>query len=166
MRKLRLRIYGDEVLRKKTRYIKTFDDGLLKLIDNMFEVMYQSNGIGLAAPQVGISKKLVVVDTQEEGESMALVNPKIVWKSSDTDAMNEGCLSIPDIEGEVVRSERIKVKANDPETGEEYTFETSGLLARCIQHEIDHLDGVLFVDHLTDEDKATISRKLHEMAAA
>lgn len=166
MRKLRLHIYGDEVLRKKTKYIKTYDAKLLQLIDDMFRLMYESNGIGLAAPQVGILKKLVVIDTLEEGEKIALINPKIMARGEDMTVMKEGCLSIPGVEGEVTRPETITVTANNPETGEEYTFQTSGLLSRCIQHEVDHLEGTLFVDRLTKSDLASVSRKLQELSAA
>lgn len=159
-------IYGNEVLRKKTKFIKTFDERLRKLVEEMFETMYEANGIGLAAPQVGILKKLLVVDTGEEGEKTTLANPKILWQSEETWLMNEGCLSIPGLEGEVERPERIRVKANDPFTGDEIEFEASGLFARVILHENDHLNGVLFVDHLTSGDRAALERRLQEMAAA
>ncbi len=166
MAKLRIRTYGDDVLRKKTKYIKTFDQKLQRLIEDMFDFMYESGGIGLAAPQVGLSKKLIVIDTCEEGEKFALTNPKIVWQSDDSIIMKEGCLSIPGIEGEVTRSQKIVVKYNDPYTGEEMTMEPSDLLARVILHETDHLNGILFVDHLHASEYAQISRKLQELAAA
>ncbi len=166
MAKLRLTLYGDETLRKKTRVIKTFDKRLEKLIQDMFHTMYEENGIGLAAPQVGILKKLIVVDTQEENGRFAFVNPRIVWKSEETEIMNEGCLSIPGVEGEVVRAKSIHLKFNDPETGEEKEMAASDLLARVIQHETDHLNGILFVDHLTEKDRASQARKLEELAVA
>jgi peptide deformylase len=165
MAKLDIKIYGEEVLRKKTKYVKAFDDKLKKLVNDMFDMMYESNGIGLAAPQVGILRKLIVVDTMEPGEKMALVNPKILEMSEEKAVMKEGCLSIPDVEGEVIRSETIKVKANDLD-GNDLELDATGLLARVIQHEIDHLNGVLFVDHLNDTDKASVSRKLQELAVA
>ncbi|MEW6236787.1 MAG: peptide deformylase [Candidatus Omnitrophota bacterium] len=166
MPKLNIRIYGDDVLRRKTHYIKKFDDRLAKLVDDMFETMYESGGIGLAAPQVGLSKKLIVVDTQDEGEKIALANPKIVWKSQNCLIMKEGCLSIPGVEGEVVRPDRIKVKGNDPKTGEEIVLEASDLFARVIMHEMDHLNGVLFIDRLDDSERAAIEGQLQEFAAA
>ncbi|RJP22370.1 MAG: peptide deformylase [Candidatus Omnitrophota bacterium] len=166
MARLHIRTYGDDVLRKKTKYIKTYDRKLLQLIEDMFDFMYEAGGIGLAAPQVGISRKLIVVDTFEEGEKFALANPKIIWESDEILAMKEGCLSIPGVEGEVLRSRKIKVKYNDPETGVELTMEASDLLARVIAHETDHLNGVLFVDHLHESEFAQISRKLQELAAA
>jgi peptide deformylase len=159
-------IYGNEVLRKKTKFIKTYDQRLKKLVEVMFETMYDSSGIGLAAPQVGLLKKLIVVDTLEEGEKLALANPKILWQSEETWTMNEGCLSIPGLEGEVERSEKIRVKGNDPYTGDEVEIDAEGLFARVILHENDHLNGVLFVDHLTPAERSTLERKLQELAAA
>lgn len=163
MAKLRIRIYGDEVLRKKCRFIKSFDERLRRLVADMFETMYESNGIGLAAPQIGILRKVIVVDTMEPGEKMALVNPKIDYWSEERHAMKEGCLSIPGVEGEVVRPTRIHIKANDVD-GNEIEFEAEGLLARVIQHEVDHLNGILFIDHLTTSERETVSRKLQELA--
>lgn len=166
MSKLDIRIYGDEVLRKKTRVVKNFDKKLQKLIDDMFETMYEANGIGLAAPQVGILRRIMVVDTGEEGEKMALVNPKLIWASDDRCSMKEGCLSIPGVEGEVIRPETIRIKANDPATGEELTIEATALLARVFQHEMDHLNGVLFIDHLPLAERSKLERALQELAAA
>ncbi len=159
-------IYGNEVLRKKTKFIKTYNARLQKLVDEMFETMYHSNGIGLAGPQVGVLKKLFVVDTLEAGEKVALANPKIIWQSEDTWLMNEGCLSIPGLEGEVERPLKIRVKANDPMTGDEIELDAEGLFARVILHENDHLNGVLFIDHLNSADRASLERKLQELAAA
>lgn len=166
MAKLRVTIYGEEVLRKKTRIVKTFDKRLGKLIQDMFLTMYEENGIGLAAPQVDVLKKIIVIDTQKEGEKFAFVNPKIVWKSEETEVMNEGCLSIPGVEGDVSRAKAIRVKYNDPETGVEKELEASDLLARVIQHETDHLNGVLFIDHLSEKDLSAQARKLEELAVA
>ncbi len=166
MPKAIIRTYGDEVLRKKTKYVKKFDKKLGQLIQFMFTIMYENDGIGLAAPQIGISKKVIVVDTQEPGEKYALINPKLTWKNEEMDTVKEGCLSIPGIEAEVYRPTQIKVKANHPETGEEFEIEASGMLARVIQHEVDHLNGILFVDHLRDSERSQFNRKLQEMAAA
>jgi peptide deformylase len=161
---MQITIYGNEVLRKKTRFVKVFDKRLNKIIQDMFHSMYKFNGIGLAGPQVGLSRKIIVLDTQEEGEKFAMANPKIVWTSEEEDTMNEGCLSIPDVEGDVTRSESIRVRFNDPDNGEEKEMEASGLLARVIQHETDHLNGVMFVDHLSEKDKRDNARKLQELA--
>ena len=166
MSKLSLHIYGDEVLRKKTRFVKKFDKKLMQFIEDMFDLMYEAGGIGLAAPQVGILKKVLVVDTLEEGEQCALVNPKIIWSGGELVRMKEGCLSIPGVEAEVVRSELIRVRHDDPESGEELILEAGGLLSRVIQHEIDHLNGILFVDHLRPSQLSLINRKLQELTAA
>lgn len=165
MAKLRVVLYGDEVLRKKTRFVKTFDKRLSKLVQDMFHTMYEENGIGLAAPQVDVLKKLIIIDTQHEGEKYAMANPKIMWKSEETETMNEGCLSIPGVEGDVCRSKSIRARYNDIETGEEKELEACDLLARVIQHETDHLNGVLFIDHLSNKDLSSQTRILEELAA-
>ncbi|MBN2327761.1 MAG: peptide deformylase [Candidatus Omnitrophica bacterium] len=164
MSKLRVTIYGEEILRKKARFVKNYDKRLKKLIDDMFQTMYAENGIGLAAPQVNVQRKVIVIDTQQEGEKFALVNPKILWKSEETETMNEGCLSIPGVEGDVVRAKSIRFKYNHPDTGEEKEMEASDLLARVVQHETDHLNGVLFIDHLSEKDRVSQSRILDELA--
>lgn len=166
MPKLKIHTYGDPVLRKKARVIKTFDDKLAELVQEMFDMMYKSNGVGLAAPQVGISRRLIVVDTTEPGEKIALANPKILWKSDEQDSMDEGCLSVPGLEGEVFRAMRIRLKGNNPLTGEDVHIEASNFLARVFQHEIDHLEGVLFIDHLHESERASLNRALEEMALA
>lgn len=160
-----IRIYGDEVLRKKTRYVKTFDKKNEKLVADMFDTMYKANGIGLAAPQIGLLKKLFVIDTRDEGEKMALANVKIVSTSEETDGFTEGCLSIPGLEAEVVRPVAIRIQAQDALTGEPVERDVDGLLARVIQHENDHLNGVLFIDHLTDEQRKPLERPLLELAS-
>jgi len=165
MARLDIRIYGDEVLRKKTKFVKQFDKKLEKLVHDMFETMYEAHGIGLAAPQVGILRKVIVVDTTEPDEKFALVNPKIIWQSQEMDLMKEGCLSIPGVDGEVSRPAGIRVKAQAVD-GEEFELAASGLLARCIQHEMDHLNGILFVDHLRESERASVARALQELAVA
>lgn len=163
MSKLKLCLYGNEVLRKKTKFIKKYDNALSNLVDDMFETMYEAAGIGLAAPQIGILKKLIVIDTTEEGEKIALANPKLLWEGGDTVSMKEGCLSIPGVEADVDRPEKVKVRGDDPFTGEEIIIEAEGLYARVFQHEIDHLNGVLFIDHLTPSQRSHINRKLQEL---
>jgi len=163
---MQITIYGNEVLRKKARFVKVFDKRLNKIIQDMLYTMYKFNGIGLAGPQVGLSRKIIVLDTQEKGEKFAMANPKIIWTSEEEDTMNEGCLSIPDVEGDVTRPESIRVRFNDPDNGEEKEMEASGLLARVIQHETDHVNGIMFVDHLSEKDKRENARKLQELAVA
>ena len=135
---------GDSVLREKCMEVHKFNDNLHRLLDNMAETMYAEQGVGLAAPQVGIPKRVVVIDT--EGELIELVNPVIV-ESSGNQTGEEGCLSIPGEYEEVSRAAEVTVRGQDRD-GQEITMTGSGMLARAIQHEIDHLDGVLFVDRV------------------
>ncbi len=141
---------GDPVLRKECRPLKEMNDRTRQLIDDMFETMYEANGVGLAAPQIGILKQIVVIDVgMEEPEPLVLINPEIVEaKGESTDY--EGCLSVPGYQGQVSRAAEVKVRAFD-ENMEEFELEADGLLARCIQHETDHLHGVLYVDKVIGE---------------
>ena len=135
---------GDEVLRKKCRDVTVFDDKLWALLDDMYETMQAANGVGLAAPQVGILRRVVVMDVGDENEKIELVNPVIVsMKGKQRDL--EGCLSVPDLWGYVVRPEKVKVKAQN-RLGKEFEIEGEGLLARALCHEVDHLSGVMFID--------------------
>jgi len=141
---------GDPVLRKECRPLKEMNDRTRQLIDDMFETMYEANGVGLAAPQVGILKQIVVIDVgMDEPEPLVLINPEIVeTKGESTDY--EGCLSVPGYQGQVSRAAEVKVHALD-ENMEEFELEADGLLARCIQHETDHLHGKLYVDKVIGE---------------
>lgn len=133
---------GEEILREKASPVPKITDSILRLLDNMAETMYHANGVGLAAPQIGVSKRVVVVDA---GEGLiALINPVVVAAEGEEVAV-EGCLSIPGVEGEVKRAASVKVSGWD-RSGREVQVEGSGLLARALQHEIDHLDGILFID--------------------
>lgn len=135
---------GDEVLRKKCRDVTVFDDKLWTLLDDMYETMQEANGVGLAAPQVGILRRVVVIDVGDENGRIELVNPVVVsMKGKQRDL--EGCLSAPDIWGYVVRPEKVKVKAQN-RTGKEIEIEGEGLLARALCHEVDHLSGIMFLD--------------------
>ena len=140
---LQIREIGDPVLRSKSKKIDEVTKKTNDLIDNMFDTMYAEDGVGLAAPQVGILKRIAVVDVREENK-VILINPEIIEEEG-KGIMEEGCLSIPGETGDVIRSEWIKVRTLNRE-GEEIEFEAEGFEARAIQHEIDHLDGVLFVD--------------------
>jgi peptide deformylase len=143
---LDIRVLGDPVLRKPTRPVKEVTDELRTLIADMFETMYAAEGIGLAAPQVGRTERLAVVDV--EGKKFTLINPKIVEMSGATDKAEEGCLSIPEIYGDVERPAEVTIRAMD-ENGNEFEASAGELLGRCFQHEIDHLDGKLFIDYLS-----------------
>lgn len=144
-------VIPDEKLRQKTEPVEKIDSELQTLIDDMFETMYAAPGIGLAAPQIGVMKRLAVVDVSKRDDEqvpLALINPEITWRSEETSFYEEGCLSIPDYYEEVERPARVRVKFTDRE-GKEHEIEAEGVLATCIQHELDHLDGVLFIDHIS-----------------
>jgi peptide deformylase len=145
---LDLRVLGDPILRLDTRPVAVVTDDLRRLIDDMFATMRMARGIGLAAPQVGRSERIAVVDVGESGVGpIALVNPEIVSREGGEKG-EEGCLSIPDVFGDVDRATRVVVRALD-QAGAPITVEATDLLARCLQHEIDHLHGKLFIDHLS-----------------
>lgn len=133
---------GSEVLRDKTIEIKEITPNIVKLLDNMFDTMYAADGVGLAAPQIGVSKRVVVIDVGEG--PLELINPVIVEQEGESDD-SEGCLSIPGVTGEVVRAAKVTVQALNRK-GELQEIKAEGLLARACQHEIDHLEGILFVD--------------------
>ena len=139
----------DKILRKISKPIPEITPNVKKMLDRMLETMYASNGVGLAAPQVGILKRAVVVDVGEGGPGpLKLINPEIVERSGVQNGP-EGCLSCPNMWGEARRSQYVKVKATNPE-GEEIIVEGEDFLARALQHEIDHLDGILFIDTATN----------------
>ncbi len=139
----KVRYQGDECLRKKCKVVKEMTPRVQQLIDDMFETMYEHYGVGLAAPQVGILKRIVVIDVQD-GNPLALINPEIIEKSGEqTD--DEGCLSFPGKVAKVTRANHVICKALD-ENFEPIEIEGEGLLARAIQHEVDHLDGILYPD--------------------
>ena len=142
--------YPDPFLSTKAAPVARMDDSVRKLIDDMFETMYAATGVGLAAPQIGVGRRVIVVDVspvEKEIPPMALVNPEIVSRRGMVEA-TEGCLSVPGVEGVVARPESVTVKGLN-ELGDPVKFEAEGLLARALQHEIDHLDGVLFIDRLS-----------------
>ena len=143
---LDIRVLGDPVLRKPTKRVTEITDELRQLIADMFETMYAAEGIGLAAPQVGRTERLAVVDV--DGQKFTLINPEVIERSGDNDKAEEGCLSIPEIYGDVDRPFTVTIRATN-ENGEQYEATASELLGRCFQHEIDHLDGKLFIDYLS-----------------
>lgn len=147
MAKLQIRIDGDPILRKKSRKVEVIDEDLHRLIDDMYETMYEAQGVGLAAVQIGKLKQLIVIDDYE-GTQIVLINPERVAEEGSSEAL-EGCLSVPERVGKVKRFEKIKINYTDRD-GEEKTMEAEDFLARIIQHEMDHLEGILYTD-LTDE---------------
>ncbi len=142
---LPIHVLGSPILREETTVVTEVTDEMRTLIDDMYETMYAASGIGLAAPQVGRSERIAVVDV--EGQKFALINPEIVERDGKERA-EEACLSIPEIYGHVERAKRVVVQAIDRD-GKPYEIEARGLLARCFQHEIDHLHGRLFIDYLS-----------------
>lgn len=138
-----IRKKGDEILRKKCKPVKEINERVTELIDDMLETMYDADGVGLAAPQVGILKRICVIDVGEG--PIVLINPEKIEESTEQIQAAEGCLSIPGIYGEVKRPERVVVKALNRK-GKYYTVEGTGMLARALCHEMDHLDGILFED--------------------
>ena len=158
---LDVELLGAKVLRERAAHVAEVTDETRRLVRDMFDTMYHHEGIGLAAPQVGISERILVVDVAEEDESRhvhALVNPVITWSSRDTDKNVEGCLSIPGIEETVTRPARVTVEALSPD-GDPVRVEAEGLLARALQHEVDHLDGVLFIDRVSPLKRGMLLRK-------
>jgi peptide deformylase len=143
-----MRLFGDPILKSKAQTVSTFDADLKRLADDMFETMRAAPGVGLAAPQIGLSKRFFVFD--DGVTSGAFANPEIVWFSEETQEAEEGCLSIPGIYLPVVRALKVRVTAQSLD-GESVELEGEELLARIFQHEIDHTDGVLFIDRLTTE---------------
>ena len=152
----------DPALKKISQPVKQVDASVRKLMDDMLETMYHAPGIGLAAPQVGVLKRVIVLDLAREGEApqpLRIANPEIVWVSDDDATYNEGCLSVPEHYADVVRPGACRVKYLDQDNKQQ-EIAAEGLLATCLQHEIDHLDGVLFIDHLTALKRNMILRKL------
>lgn len=147
---------GDEVLREKCTPVTVFDDALHILIEAMYETLENADGIGLAAPQVGVDKRFFIVSLPD-GTKKEFINPEITGYSVETSPYEEGCLSVPGVYHDVVRPSKVIVTAKDAD-GVEFTLKASGLMARVIQHEYDHLDGVLFVDRLSEDERAKVLR--------
>lgn len=152
-------IFPDERLRTVAQPVERVNDSIRAIVDDMFDTMYQEEGIGLAAPQVAIQQRIITIDIDGEKQNqLVLINPEIIESSGET-GIEEGCLSIPGFRGLVPRKEKVTVKALNRD-GEEFTLKADGLLAICIQHEIDHLNGVLFVDYLSPLKRQRIKEKL------
>lgn len=153
--------FPDPRLRTRSQPVARVDDSIRTLIKDMFETMYQAPGIGLAAPQVNVFQRVIVVDISEEANApLALINPEII-ETRGVEEMDEGCLSVPGVYEPVQRAQWIRVKALDRD-GNPFEMEANGLEAVCIQHEIDHLDGKLFVDYLSEIKRQRIRKKLEK----
>jgi peptide deformylase len=160
-----VRLYGDPILRKVAKTVTVFDQELKDLISEMAETMIEYDGVGLAAPQVGKSLQIVVIDTSRgEQPPIAIINPEITYKSKDTEVNEEGCLSFPDIHLNVPRSKIVSVNAVD-ENGKPFTIENAdGLLARALQHEIDHLNAIMIIDYVSLLQRKMMSGKLKKLS--
>lgn len=161
MAKLDILTFPDPRLRRRAAPVARVDDDIRRLVDDMLETMYAAPGIGLAAIQVDVPWRVIVIDVSETRDSpLCLINPVILWRDGEEE-MDEGCLSVPGFYETVRRAERVRVEALDRE-GARFELEADGLLAVCIQHEIDHLDGKLFVDHISMLKRQWIRRKLEK----
>lgn len=154
-----LHLLGSPILRQRAEPVAAVDDAVRELVEDLFETMYAARGVGLAANQVGVARRVAVVDVGKEvPEPLVLINPEIVEVGDDTEITEEGCLSIPEIFGDVERPMRVVVRALDKD-GTRFDLESAGYQARAIQHEIDHLDGVLFLDHLSAVKRSLLMSK-------
>jgi peptide deformylase len=161
-------VVPDPILKQVSRPVETVDDDLRALMDDMLETMYAAPGIGLAAIQIGVPKRVIVMDLAREGEPPApryFVNPEILWASEETAPYEEGCLSVPEIFDEVERPSQVKLRYLDYD-GKTVEEDAEGLYAVCIQHEMDHLEGVLFIDHLSRLKRNMALKKLEKLRKA
>ena len=164
MTKLKLYEYPHPILKKKAEKVVEVNDDLRKLLDDMLETMYASNGCGLAAPQIGLSKRIVVIDIAGDGEEpnpLYMVNPEIIWRSEEKQISEEGCLSVPGQRAEVERPAVVRIRYLDYD-GKEQEMLAEEFLAVAAQHEIDHLDGVLYIDHLSRLKRQMLLKKLEK----
>ncbi|QLH38906.1 MAG: peptide deformylase [Defluviicoccus sp.] len=162
MAQLDILLAPDPRLKRRAEAVPQVDRNVRRLMDDMMTVMHDANGIGLAAPQVGVLKRVIVIDVsrpEDTPQPYRMANPELLWQSEDTLTGEEGCLSLPEQFGEVTRPNAIRVRYLD-ENGESRELEADGLLAKCIQHEMDHLEGTLFVDHLSSLKRNIILRRM------
>ncbi len=158
---------GDKILRKKASKVTEIDDSIVGIISDMFETMRNANGVGLAANQIGLNKQIFVVDVSpvegyENYKPVAMINPTIISKSDETISMEEGCLSIPELRAEVIRPQGIDISFFDVNM-KEHTIEADALFARVIQHEYDHIRGILFIDYFDDDMKKKYKKHLEKI---
>jgi peptide deformylase len=162
MAKLPILEYPDERLRNRAAPVETVDDEVRRLVDDMLETMYDARGIGLAATQVDVHRRIIVMDVSDtQGDPRVLINPEVTPLGEEREPMQEGCLSIPEYYAEVPRALRVHLHALDRD-GRPFDLEADGLLAHCIQHEVDHLEGVLFVDYLSPLKRDRVLKKMQK----
>lgn len=164
---LPITLFGDKILRKKVSKVTEVDNKTIELVRNMFATMRNANGVGLAANQVGVDKQIFVVDVSgiegyEDSKPITIINPKIIERSEEINKMEEGCLSIPDIRSEIERPAEIVITYQDTDL-KEHTMKVGDILARVMQHEYDHLQGILFTDYLSEEEKQNLKSKLNDI---
>jgi len=161
---LKIRTYGDPILRKKAEKVKNFDDELKQIVRDMLETMYANKGLGLAANQVGILKQIIVIDigTKEIPDVKIIINPEVKFLTKEKVEYEEGCLSFPGLTEKILRYSKLSVKCNDLK-GNTVEFEADGLLAIAMQHEFDHLNGVLFIDRMSPVKKLLHTKELREI---
>lgn len=162
MAKLPILEFPDERLRTRAAHVETIDDTVRRLVDDMLETMYDARGIGLAATQVDVHRRVIVMDVSDGTSSpLVLINPEVTLLGDEREPLQEGCLSIPDFYADIPRALRVHLRALDRD-GKAYELEAEGLLAHCIQHEHDHLEGVLFVDYLSQLKRERIRKKMQK----
>lgn len=162
--KLKVYEYPHPVLKKKGEPVEVVDDELRRFLDDMLETMYEEDGVGLAAPQVGVSKRIVVIDPQRDGETrqpLYLINPQIIWRSEETEICEEGCLSVPEMRAEVERPASVRVTYLDY-NGKACEMLAEDFLAVVVQHELDHLDGILYIDRISRLKRNMLLKKLEK----
>lgn len=148
MKIMEIKVKGSSVLRKKSKRVSSINNDIRKFCAEMAQTMRDAKGIGISAPQVGVSKRIIIVN--DDGNDWVLINPEIIWDDGKKVSFNEGCLSVPGEYADILRPDRIRVKYREL-SGRPQTVDLDGLLSRIVQHEIDHLNGILFTDYLTDE---------------
>lgn len=161
-------IYGDPVLRKVAEPVEQVDQAVKDLVSMMVDTLKKAHGLGLAAPQVGVSKRVFIVDLSAidlTAEQHVFINPEIVWKSEDEVELEEGCLSFPGIYQKIVRPARVKIRALNLD-GKPFEMEADGMAARAVLHEYDHLEGTLFIDHISSIARTLLKGRLKKLAAA
>lgn len=166
---LQIYVAPHPILKKVADPVVEVNDEVRALVDNMLETMYENDGIGLAAPQVGESKRILVIDLDQnfelgdkqarKGNPRVFINPEVIWESEDMRVFNEGCLSVPGQYADITRSDKVKIKFLDRD-GKEHEEELDDMLATAVQHEMDHLNGVLFIDHLSVLKRSMLLKKL------
>ena len=162
---LRIYEYPHPILKKKAEPVAEVNDDLRRVLDDMLETMYEAPGVGLAAPQVGLSQRMVVIDAAREDEEpapMYLINPEIIWRSEETEICEEGCLSVPEQNAEVERPASVRVRYTDYH-GQSQEILAEGFLAVVVQHELDHLNGILYIDRISKLKKSMLVKKLEKL---